>query len=58
MAAGQVEVHAKFVRAKSRNVANYFDPPLERIMIPFDGKELVGYLRKPKGIARYLPVRS
>jgi esterase FrsA len=32
--------------------AKYFDPPLERITIPFEGKELIGYLRKPKGIAR------
>jgi dienelactone hydrolase len=32
--------------------AKYFDPPLERITIPFEGKELIGYLRKPKGISR------
>jgi esterase FrsA len=32
--------------------ARYFDPPLERITIPFEGKELIGYLRKPKGIAK------
>lgn len=32
--------------------AKYFDPPLERITIPFEGKELIGYLRKPKGIAK------
>lgn len=32
--------------------ARYFDPPLERIVIPFEGKELIGYLRKPNGIAK------
>jgi esterase FrsA len=33
-------------------VARYFDPPLERVTIPFDGREIVGYLRIPKGVAR------
>jgi esterase FrsA len=32
--------------------AKYFDPPLERITIPFEGKELIGYLRKPKGVSK------
>jgi len=32
--------------------ARYFDPPLERITIPFEGKEIIGYLRKPKGITK------
>ena len=27
--------------------ARYFDPPLEYVTIPFDGKEIVGYLRLP-----------
>ena len=27
--------------------AKYFDPPLERVTIPFNGKEIVGYLRIP-----------
>jgi hypothetical protein len=27
------------------------DPPRERVAIPFEGKEIIGYLRKPKGIA-------
>lgn len=30
--------------------ARYFDPPLERIAMPFEGTEIVGYLRKPKHI--------
>jgi hypothetical protein len=29
-----------------------FDPPLARVTLPFEGKELVFYVRKPKGIAR------
>lgn len=32
--------------------ARYFDPPLERITIPFEGKEIVGYLRKPNGVSK------
>jgi len=32
--------------------ARYFDPPLERIVIPFEGKEIIGYLRKPNGISK------
>ncbi|MBI4528412.1 MAG: alpha/beta fold hydrolase [Deltaproteobacteria bacterium] len=27
--------------------ARYLDPPLERVRVPFDGKEIVGYLRLP-----------
>lgn len=33
--------------------ARYFDPPLERVAIPFDhGREIVGYLRKPNGVSK------
>jgi esterase FrsA len=32
--------------------AHYFDPPLERVTIPFDGREITGYLRIPKGVTR------
>src|SRR5438067_5472361 len=37
--------------------AQYFDPPLERVGMPFQGRSgegnlAVGYLRKPKGVAR------
>jgi esterase FrsA len=28
------------------------DPPMERVTIPFEGKQIIGYLRKPKGVAR------
>src|SRR5690349_21153387 len=30
----------------------HLDPPGERVLIPYEGKHLVGTLRKPKGIAR------
>jgi hypothetical protein len=37
--------------------SHYFDPPLERVVIPFsgrkgEGKEIPAYLRKPKGVKR------
>ncbi len=32
--------------------ARYFDPPLERVSIPFAGREIIGYLRRPKGVTR------
>jgi esterase FrsA len=32
--------------------ARYFDPPLERVTIPFAGREIIGYLRIPKGVSR------
>jgi esterase FrsA len=32
--------------------ARHFDPPLERVTIPFEGREIIGYLRKPKGVTR------
>jgi esterase FrsA len=28
------------------------DPPMERVEIPFEGKKIIGYLRKPKGVTR------
>jgi esterase FrsA len=33
-----------------------FDPPLEIVRIPFEGKEIVGYLRLPPGAAAPLPL--
>jgi pimeloyl-ACP methyl ester carboxylesterase len=29
--------------------AKFFDPPLEILRLPFEGKEIVGYVRMPKG---------
>jgi pimeloyl-ACP methyl ester carboxylesterase len=33
-----------------RNYARFLDPPMETVRIPFEGKEIVGYLRLPNGI--------
>src|ERR1700676_5654487 len=30
------------------DLARFFDPPLEVVRIPFEGKEIIGYLRLPK----------
>jgi esterase FrsA len=35
-----------------RKAARHFDPPLEIIEVPFEGKTLVGYLQKPPGVAK------
>jgi hypothetical protein len=44
--------------AYKKDIENYlkgarsFDPPMERITIPFEGKQIIGYLRKPKDVAK------
>jgi esterase FrsA len=35
-----------------RKAIRSWDPPLETVEIPFEGKKIVGYLRKPKGVTR------
>jgi esterase FrsA len=35
-----------------RKAAKYFDPPAERVEIPFEGKKMVGYLQVPRGLVR------
>jgi esterase FrsA len=35
-----------------RKAAKYFDPKLEIVEIPFEGKKLVGYLQRPPGVAK------
>ena len=35
-----------------RKAAKHFDPPLEIIELPFDGKTLIGYLQLPPGVAK------
>ncbi len=35
-----------------RKAARYFDPPLQVVEIPFEGKTLTGYLQIPAGVAR------
>lgn len=36
--------------AAFRDYARFLDPPLETVHIPFEGKEIVGYLRLPKNV--------
>ena len=36
--------------ASFRDYARFLDPSLETVHIPFEGKEIVGYLRLPKGV--------
>jgi pimeloyl-ACP methyl ester carboxylesterase len=36
--------------------ARFFDPPLEIVHIPFEGKEIIGYLRLPKSTKRRVPL--
>jgi esterase FrsA len=36
--------------------ARFFDPPLEVVHIPFEGKEIVGYLRLPKNATAQVPL--
>ena len=36
--------------------AKYFDPPLEIVRIPFEGSEIVGYLRLPADAPRPVPL--
>lgn len=48
---GKKEAYRKAIRTFLAS-ARLFDPPLERVTIPFEGKEIVGYLRLPKGVTR------
>src|SRR6201994_2795891 len=36
--------------------AKYFDPPLAIVRIPFEGSEIVGYLRLPANVSRPVPL--
>ena len=36
--------------------ARFMDPPLEVVHIPFEGKEIIGYLRLPKGATGPVPM--
>jgi esterase FrsA len=35
-----------------RKAAKYFDPPLQIVEVPFEGKQLTGYLQIPKGVVK------
>jgi esterase FrsA len=36
--------------------AHFWDPPLEVVKIPFEGKEIIGYLRLPKNVQGPVPL--
>jgi cephalosporin-C deacetylase-like acetyl esterase len=36
--------------------ARFWDPPLEIVKIPFEGKEIIGYLRLPKNVNGHVPL--
>jgi len=36
--------------------ARFLDPPLEIVRIPFEGKEIIGYLRLPKNVSGPVPL--
>lgn len=48
---GKVEAYQHSLRC-FRKAARYFDPPLQVVGIPFEGKILTGYLQIPAGVVR------
>ena len=48
---GKIEAYKHSLRM-FRKAAKYFDPPLEVIEVPFDGKKLIGYLQRPPGVTK------
>src|SRR5262245_25413729 len=48
---GKKEAYQHSVRM-FRKAAKHFDPPLQIVEIPFEGKTLVGYLQVPRGVTR------
>jgi esterase FrsA len=53
--AGKKAAYAKALDAFARS-AQALRPPLEVVRIPFEGKEIVGYLRLPSAAAKPVPV--
>jgi hypothetical protein len=53
--AGKRQAYAKALEAFLAN-ARLMDPPLEVVRIPFEGTEIVGYLRLPKNARGPVPV--
>src|SRR5207302_3817593 len=52
---GKQRSYAKTLEA-CRAQARVWDPPLEIVHIPFEGKEIIGYLRLPKNVQRPVPL--
>src|SRR5438270_9426261 len=53
--AGKQRSYEKAIEA-FRAHARFFDPPLEIVRIPFEGKEIIGYLRLPKNAHNPVPL--
>jgi len=52
---GKKQAYAKAIDAFLAH-ARFFDPPLEVVHIPFEGKTITGYLRLPKNAAGPVPI--
>jgi len=52
---GKQRAYAKAIEA-FRAHARFWDPPLEIVRIPFEGSEIIGYLRLPKNVKGPIPV--
>ncbi len=53
--AGKQRSYEKAIEA-FRAHARFWDPPLEMVRIPFEGKEIIGYLRLPKNAKGPVPL--
>ena len=52
---GKKRAYAKAIEAFLAH-AHFWDPPLEVVRIPFEGSEIIGYMRLPKGAAGPVPL--
>src|ERR1700741_1960673 len=52
---GKQKSYAKAIEAFLAH-AKFFDPPLQVVHIPFEGKEIIGYLRLPKDATETVPL--
>src|SRR5437879_12951568 len=52
---GKQRAYAKAIEA-FRAHARFWDPPLEIVRIPFEGSEIIGYLRLPKNAQGPVPL--
>ena len=52
---GKQRSYAKAIEAFLAH-ARFFDPPLEVVHMPFEGKEIIGYLRLPKNANAPVPI--
>jgi esterase FrsA len=53
--AGKKAAYAKALQSFLKS-AQFLSPPLEAVRIPFEGKEIVGYLRLPLGVTGPVPL--